>query len=233
MRFPKPPSATRPSSDLAALVSAAREIEACGRMMTREGGTMAERLAGPGRAIAAWQHYPDGGDIYDPASHAQYYFHAHDDGGPEIGHFHTFLRPAGMPPGVVPAAAEARAVSGPSHLVAIAVDAGGNPVRLFTTNRWVTDETWYPADDVVRMLDRFAIDRRQPSWALNRWLTCLFVLFRPEMAALADARDEAVRRWALAHPDADPLEDRDLETLSTIRVDLARRIAAIDDAAGD
>ena len=44
-----------------------------------------------------------------------------------------------------------------SHLIAIAIDFRGEPIRLFTTNRWVTGETWYRAEDVTRMLDRFVI----------------------------------------------------------------------------
>src|SRR3546814_14192456 len=52
-----------------------------------------------------WDHYPPG-DVYDHETHGQYYYHAHAadqrfDG--EHGHFHTFVRPKGMPPGVRPA----------------------------------------------------------------------------------------------------------------------------------
>ena len=50
-----------------------------------------------------------------------------------------------------------------SHLVAIAVNSRGEPIRLFTTNRWVTGETWYHADDIIGMLDRFAIFDVEPS----------------------------------------------------------------------
>lgn len=217
-----------------ALVAAAREIEACARALARAGDTIAARLVGRGPA-EPWTHYPAGGDVYDPTSHAQYYFHAHADPAEpaEAGHFHTFLRPAGMPPGLEPErASDAGGHAAASHLVAVAVDRAGAPVRLFTTNRWVTDEAWHGADAAVAMLDRFVIDRPEPSWAVNRWLTALFCLYRGEMTALLQARDEALRRWRLAHPGVDALEDRRLETLSSMRIDLAQRIRQLDEGAG-
>ena len=61
--------------------------------------------------------------------------------------------------------------------MAIAVDPRGEPIRLFTTNRWVTGETWYRADDVIRMLDRFAISDVDPSPTLNRWISAIFGCF--------------------------------------------------------
>ncbi|WP_374446847.1 hypothetical protein [Stella sp.] len=223
-----------PDSDRHDVLAAAREIAACRRVLRRAGETMVARLTRSTAPPEPWRHYPQGGDVYDPNSHAQYYFHCHaeagDDG--EVGHFHTFLRPAGMPPGIaaqgVPAAAVAE--EAPSHLVAIGIGPAGDPVRLFTTNRWVTGEAWYPAPAVEAMLGRFAIDRQHPSWAVNRWLTALFRLYRPEMGLLVRARDEAVRRWQAGHPDRDAFEDRDLEVASTMRIDLDARLLEIERA---
>ena len=170
---------------------------------------------GGNSAISEWRHYPDG-EVYDPNSHAQYFYHAHPVSGRptrEHGHFHTFLRAEGMPVGTAPlllpeiAVAEVPALppQAPplkrgtreevSHLVAIAVDPRGEPIRLFTTNRWVTGETWYRADDVIRMLDRFAIAEVEPSATLNRWVEAILRLFRPQIAALLRARDETVMAW--------------------------------------
>src|SRR3546814_20478114 len=58
----------------------------------------------------------------------------------EHGHFHTFVRPQGMPPGIRPArvpgfVAPEDADDALSHLVAIAMTPGGLPFRLFTVNR--------------------------------------------------------------------------------------------------
>ena len=42
------------------------------------------------------------------------------------------------------------------------------PIGLITTNRWVTAENWYAADDVCAMLDHFDIDHAQHFWPTNR-----------------------------------------------------------------
>lgn len=188
-----------------------------------------------GAEFTQWEHYPPD-DVIDPTSHAQYYFHAHapdDRDRPDYGHFHTFMRPLGMPAAVrpagisdgpPPAVTEAGALS---HLVAISMTPSGMPERLFTTNRWVTAETWYRAADVIAMLDGFVIDADQPSRLLNRWLTATFVLFRPQIERLLIARDRAVEGWRLRHPDSDVFEDRGLEITSSIDISLAEHIAWI------
>ena len=48
------------------------------------------------------------------------------------------------------------------------MDSTGLPIRLLSTNRWVTGEAWYRADDVCKLLDLFEIDHAQPSWPVNR-----------------------------------------------------------------
>ena len=58
---------------------------------------------------------------------------------------------------------------------------------LFTTNRWVTGETWYPAGDVAAMLDRFALGDGRPSPLLNRWVTAMLGLYRPQIAELVES----------------------------------------------
>ncbi len=161
-----------PLDRLADMAAAGWQIRECYRLLRKGGGTIVgEVLRGHG-AFLDWEHYPPG-DVYDDETHSQYYYHAHPGGCGfvEHGHFHTFLRPTGMPAGISPATVEdgARASNGwadnraPSHLVAISMDETGYPVRLFTTNRWVTGESWYRAEDVIRMLDRFLVDLAYPS----------------------------------------------------------------------
>jgi hypothetical protein len=209
-----------------------------------------------GAEIADWRHFPEG-DGYDPASHAQYFYHHHPEtaepayarrGEPrEFGHFHLFLRAAGMPPGLSPlllpelavANAPAARQSAPQkrgahdevcHLVAIALDSRGEPIRLFTTNRWVTGETWYGAEDVIRMLDRFRLHRDGGSSALlNCWLTALVRLFQPEISALLRRRDRTITEWRWRRR-GNAFEDERLEITSVLDIDLEARLAA---AAGD
>lgn len=152
-----------------------------------------------------WNHYPDG-DVYDPVSHSQYYYHAHpqEERSGEHGHFHTFLRPKGMPGTIKPAPVDDyEAPKDPddalSHLVAISMNPAGLPIKLFVTNRWVTGEVWYIAQDVCRMLDYFAIDHTQPSWPVNMWVSAMVQLFDPQIRALVVAR-RASRRQRLRRP---------------------------------
>ena len=181
-----------------------------------------------------WEHYPPE-DVHDPKSHAQYYFHAHppdDREAPDYGHFHTFMRSKGMPAGLRPA--EAAPFTSPtgndslSHLIAISMTPTGMPERLFTTNRWVTGETWYKAADVITMLDRFVIELDHPSPRLNQWLTAMFVLFKPWIEGLLMDRDRAIERWRMQHPGEDALEDRRLEITSSIDISLYEHIEWLD-----
>ena len=94
----------------------------------------------------------------------------------------------------------------------------GAPLRLFTTNRWVTGEVWYEAEDVVNLLEKFTIDIAQPSWPVNLWVSNMLVLFRPQIVELIHARDAAIANWAQAHPDRNVYEDRELEVTSVAEI---------------
>jgi len=221
--------------ELRSLAEAARDIQRCHRVMAKTDETLFSLLGTAVEALSPWHHYPEG-DVYDPEFHAQYYFHIHPLGPTaeeDFGHFHTFLRPFGMPDGVRPMLLpQDEPLDDPndavSHLVAVSVDRSGTPVRLFTTNRWVTGETWYPADDVVRMLDHFTIDLAQPSWLLNCWLTALIRLFKPQIIGLLHARDKAVRVFAGKQHWDSVLDDRDLEMTSSLRIAIPEQVALID-----
>jgi hypothetical protein len=236
-------------------VSAAAIIRECRRDLAARGSSVVKEALGrealgPGGAAEAWRHYPES-DAYDPASHAQYFYHCHPvaDELPatptEHGHFHLFLRAEGMPRGTMPHLLPETAIANlptppqaaptkrgahdeVSHLVAIAVDAAGEPVRLFTTNRWVTGETWYHADDVIRMLDCFALDAAEPAGVLDLWLAAMVRLYQPEIAMLLRKRDEAVMDPRRRRRRIDVFEDPKFEVLSSLTIDLDQRLAAID-----
>lgn len=217
-------------TDLDETADAAVEVIDCMRVLVKSGSNLVAEVLG-GQDFIQFEHYPPD-DVYDPETHAQYYFHAHPPGRgafDDYGHFHTFLRPRGMPPGMArPAdygdAADDNAAL--SHLIAISMNREGHPTRLFTTNRWVTAESWYDAPQVIAMLDRFVVDLSRPSWPLNRWLSAMVVLYRPEIETLLHARDAAVADWRTKHPDSDVFEDRELEITSALDIDLEGRLAA-------
>jgi hypothetical protein len=230
------------------MIAAAEIIRDCRRDLAARNTDLLGEVIG-NSTICAWHHYPDG-EVFDATSHAQYFFHAHalDSGPPsERGHFHTFLRAEGMPRGVAPlilpelAVADVAALppqAAPlkrgerdevSHLIAIAVDPRGEPNRLFTTNRWVTGETWYRAEDVTQMLDRFVIAEKAPSPVLNRWIGAMIQLFRPQVAALLQARDETVMAWRRRRR-THVFEDPRLEITSSLDIQLDTQLALVDRA---
>ena len=212
---------------------AGAEVVDCMRVLTKSGTNLvAEVLSG--REFIEFEHYPPN-DVLDPESQAQYYFHAHP---PErgtwndYGHFHLFIRGGGIAESSMPAALSfpqpPREMKGNiCHLIAISMDQSGRPVRLFTTNRWVTAETWFAASDVIEMLDRFVVDLSWPSWPLNRWLTAMLVLYRPHIEKLIEERDRAVDAHQAAHPHLDAFEDRALEVTSGLDINLEDRLAEI------
>ena len=234
-------------AEIEQMTLAAAVIRDCRReLVARDANLLSEVTAGTA-AIAEWRHYPEG-EAYDPKSHSQYFFHTHGGTGrpaAEQGHFHTFLRAEGMPIGIAPlllpelAVADAPALppQAPplkrgtrdevSHLIAIAIDLRGEPIRLFTTNRWVTGEAWYRADDVIRMLDRFAITAEEPSAVLNRWVGAMIGLFRPQIAALLRARDDTVMAWRRRRR-THVFEDHRLEVTSSLDIELDAQLAFVD-----
>lgn len=206
------------------------------RVMGKAGtNPVAQVLAHQGEFFES-DHYPKG-DVYDDESAAQYYYHAHRAETGEHGHFHTFLRAKGMPAGIDPApytgsAERPLGADAIAHLIAVSMNRAGLPTGLFTTNRWVTGETFYSAPDVIRMLDRFTIDHVHPCLATNRWLSSLLRLFRPQIEALLLERDKAIRAWQRQHPDRDVYEDRELEVTSEIGIDIDEQAALVDAALG-
>ena len=233
---------------------AATALRECRRELAASGSSILREVTEGAPGASEWRRYPEG-EVYDPTTHAQYFYHRHPTSGRarpaepgEHGHFHLFLRAEGMPPGtaplLVPELAIANATvppqSAPSkrgardevaHLVAVAIDARGEPIRLFTTNRWVTGETWYGADDMIRMLDCFDLQTDTPSLLLNRWLAALVHLFRPEIAVLLRNRDKAVQEWQWRwRRRGHVFEDTRLEVASSFEIDLEARLALVEHA---
>jgi hypothetical protein len=231
----KQPVLSAPSKEmLSRMATAAETMVDCIRELHEAGSNLVIEALRGSEEFVEWEHYPPD-DVRDPETYAQYFLHAHapdDRERPDYAHFHTFMRSKGMPAGIRPAevggASRPGADEAMSHLVAISMTPSGMPERLFTTNRWVTAETWYRAPDVIAMLDRFAVSSAGPSPQLNRWLTAMLVLFRPQIEQLLIERDGAVERWRSINPESDVFEDRRLEITSSMDVSLERQIAWLD-----
>lgn len=226
------PNLTTPSvAQLRAMQAAGREIMENYRVLAKGGlNIVGEVLRGQGE-FTELNHYPDD-DVFDRDTQSQYYYHAHRGLEGEHGHFHTFIRPPGMPGGMTPIACThsepwPQGRDALSHLIGISMDAWGFPIGLFTTNRWVTDEAWYRANDVMALLERFKVDHAAPSWPVNRWISAMFVLFRPQMRTLLQQRDATIAEWAAQHPGQDVFEDRALDITSSVLISVEDQIAQV------
>ncbi len=196
------------------LAQAAREALFCESVLAKSGdNVLLETLRGA-PSVAAWEHYPPG-DVFDPESGGQWYYHCHSPStdAREHGHFHCFVRPEGK--------------DGPvHHLVAVGVDPFGKLIRLFTVNQWVVGDSFLPAARLVDLLPRFDMQMGRPNYLVNRWLTAVLALYREEIAALISGRDSALGAID-APPSPARIEDRSLEVTSTRDVDLLSRAGSL------
>ncbi len=164
----------------------------------------ARLLAGEG-GFVEWAHYPHQ-DATDPVSGWRFYYHTHNQTQrprAEHGQFHIFV-PA--PGGQF------------SHLIALSVDEKGLPLRLFTTNRWVTGECWQPAAALIAQLAEPALGHAAPR-DVGQWLAALLRLYHDEIAALLHARDARLGNAPAR------LEDRRLRLPSRRRITLAHKLS--------
>jgi hypothetical protein len=224
-----------PRVELTHMYEAAAEAVASARTLADEGANPVTAVLRGASIVEEWAHFP-AGDVIDPKTHGQFYYHAHaadERAAGEHGHFHIFVRPKAIAPGAQPVAtpdSTADEATWITHLVGISVDASGGLIRLFTTNRWVTGEVWYDAEAVIGMLDRFDMTGDAPSRALNRWISAIVHMFRPQIADLLHARDARVAAFQATHADSDVLEDRALQITSEMPADFLAQIRAIEAA---
>ena len=175
------------------------EIAFCENVLRKAGLNVLSETFRDTAEIRAWDHYPPG-DIFDPASGAQWFYHCHpaDEATAEHGHFHCFLRPEGS--------------EGPiHHLAAIGVDAYGKVLRIFTVNQWVVGDDWADAETTVALIPRFDVEMARPSYLVNRWLTAVLAVHEDRIAGLIRARDAAL---AAHQSDLPARQDRSLEVTS-------------------
>ena len=222
-----------PRQELEGMLAAGEDIVEWYRVLQKTGDNIVGEVLRDQGKFYEWNHYPKG-DVYDNETHSQHFYHTHptDQRDGEHGHFHTFLRAKGMPKGIKPAPYDGdvewpKGNDALSHLIGISMDRKGFPIALFTTNRWVTGEAWYVMDDVLAMVERFDIDHARPSWPVNRWITAMVRLYRPDIRELIVARDAAVEAWRANHPDRDVFEDREFEIASRQKISVDKRIAEV------
>lgn len=166
-------------------------------------------LARGGRLQKPWTLYPGEYGIFDRQRHSQFYYHSHADASHEAGHFHTVrLFPDRT-----------------AHLVAISMAPSGWPQALFTVNCWAIGDAWETSANLKQYVRRFCIGRGHGPSQLVRFVNLVFKAFRSEIEALQDLKERTLRAYAEAHPGTDPLQDRSLEILSRLEIDVPARRA--------
>lgn len=168
-------------------------------------GTTVMELARHGRAEEPWTIYPDEHGIFDRKTRSQVYYHTH--GSPdEAGHFHTVRL------------FDDHTV----HLVAISMTETGWPQALFTVNLWAIGDTHETPARLKRYAREFRIGRTPWDPRLVSFVNLVFEAFLPEIQRLQDVKEETFAAYRATHPDANPFEDRSLEILSRVPLDLDR-----------
>jgi hypothetical protein len=172
-------------------------------------------LVGRKKRLPAFDHFPED-DVIDRANQSQYFLHAHEPIGSEIGHFHLFKR--------ANVRIEGKETRVTTHLLALAMSAEGEPLMWFGTNRWVTDEYWMNASQTLAAFKQWKFDVEGVEGVVGRWLTALVALYEPEIRALLRQRDAVLGEWIGRHPGENVLEDRRLELIGATKLQLHRRL---------
>jgi hypothetical protein len=212
------------------LTHATQVLEAQQQMSTPEGGNILHYTLRDIPQHERFSHYPKG-DRIDKSTGSQYFYHCHRENmeSTEHGHFHCFMRYKQIPKRIKPADLPDwdKYIDNPmTHLIAIGMNQFGQPIRLFTVNRWVTSEIWYDAQHAPYFLKRYHMTLTDdPYWqVLDKWVEGLLHLFAPQISWLHQERDKQMKAYQQKNPDANPFIDHDIEELSEIEIDLKKQI---------
>ncbi|TAL83353.1 MAG: hypothetical protein EPN74_14410 [Rhodanobacter sp.] len=180
-------------------------------------------VVGRDRAPRAWHAYQaeDATALNGTRGDLHYYYHSHDTPGApavEHGHFHLFAQ-LGNDAGGEPRY---------THLVAIGVDARGMPQRLFTTNRWVTDETWWPGAELIPICEEMANAGCTDDPPVERWLRAQLGVFAPQIAELIGHRDCRMEARLAGGHRPGLLEDRRMHVISQCRISVEQQLTALE-----
>lgn len=143
---------------------------------------------------------------------AYYHTHAnHPDIHPlfaaEHGHFHIFVR--------VDETSDRW-----THLVALSMDAFGQPLRWFMVNHWVTGETWLEANPLSALTENIPYQKQDS--LLEQWLLCMLDIYKTEISGLLLKRDQQP-----GINDDRQRQNRDVYLLTEEKIDLQQKLEHI------
>lgn len=193
---------------------------------TEKHGSLLQTLV-RGKAVVALEHYPSG-DVVDPESGAQYFYHSHRSEQSEHGHLHLFWHADSLGRRVRRQPLKAPSQWSPSHLFAIGFNDQGMPVSVFTTNWWVTEGHWFDCAASMCMLDRFKLSERGKTGPMNRFLNGFLTLYQPLLAQLFMQRDRRIEKLTRQRPWSLVRIDERYEVLSHFEIDWLADIEALE-----
>lgn len=194
------------------LCLAAQEIAGIQTRYAKKGMTLSEVALCGSKEFIEWNHYP-ANDLVDEVSGYEFYYHAHSademhDG--EHGHFHLFKRYG----------------NDFHHLIGIALNQQGLPVRLFTTNQWVTGEKFVSAKSVVAELRDFDMATKGRMGPIARWISAFTKLYFNEMETLILDRDDKISQLEIEMGDLNrALDSKSHHVLTESKIDLLDRLS--------
>jgi hypothetical protein len=173
-------------------------------------GTGVIDLARGGRPLEPWRLYPDENGVFDRQTRCQFYYHSHG-AAHEAGHFHTVrLFPDHT-----------------AHVVAISMAPDGWPQALFTVNLWAIGDAYQSARNLRRYVRHFRLREQAGPPALVRFVNLIFQAFGSEIERLQDEKISRLTDHSAARPGVDVFEDRSLEVLSRIDIDVRARAGEV------
>jgi hypothetical protein len=175
--------------------------------LDRDGKSVVE-LVRDGREATPWVLYPGEYGIFDRETRCQCYYHSHDGAPHEDGHFHTVRL----------------FTDHTVHVVAISMARGGWPRALFTLNLWAIGDRDEPAERLKQYARRFRVDEHCGKARVVRFVNLVFAAFLPEIEQLQESKVARLAGHRLAHPDLNPFEDRSLEIVSSLAIDVRQRV---------
>ena len=168
---------------------------------------------GDSREMREGQKYPQPALVFADGRWRVYY-HSHTlatASASEHGHFHIFV-----------ASGDDSVAVQWTHLAGLAMDQEGQPLRWFVTNRWVTSGPWGRRDVLLAEIE--CLQPTAGDSLLTQWLVAMVCLYKADIAALLDARDDSILK-AMHHASMDKvLTDRSLYELAEIRIELLHRL---------
>jgi hypothetical protein len=191
---------------------AAQELAKIQMRYAESGRTLNEAALCGAKEFVEWQHYP-ANDLVDEVSGYEFYYHAHSaDEMPhgEHGHFHVMKRDT----------------KGFHHLIGIALNPKGLPIRLFTTNQWVTGEEMAGSTTAIKSIRGFEMVKKGRMALVTKWISALIKLFSAEIECLILERDQKIAQLVAKQGNREiVLNSKKYHVLTECKIDLMGRIS--------